>query len=89
MAGTSRAGRALADDIEDMGFDCVFFERMPSKFQPKAINVITGTLQSGFKITDMKFALLTHSRTNQSKKKPHKASSKNAIHSLDELSVGD
>ncbi len=89
MAGTARAGRALADDIENMGFDCVFFEKTPSKFQPKIINVITGTLQSGFRITDMKFALLTHSKTNQSKKKSHKVSSKNAIHSLDELSVGD
>lgn len=89
MAGTARAGRALADDIEEMGYSCVFFEKRPSELQPKTINVITGTLQSGFQISDIKLAVLTHSRTNQSSKKPKKASSKNAIHSLDELVAGD
>lgn len=89
MAGTARAGRSLAEDIEDMGFNCVFFERRPSQLQPRVINIVTGTLLSGFQISDIKLAVLTHSRTNQSKKKPKKSSSKNAIHSLDELAVGD
>ena len=39
--------------------------------------------------TYMKLAVITHSKTNQSTKKAKKASSKNAIHSLDELTVGD
>lgn len=89
MAGTVRAGRALAEDIRDMGYDAVFFEKYPSEFQPKAINVITGTMIAGFQFSQIKFALMTHSKSSQSSKKHKKASSKNAIHSLDELNVGD
>lgn len=89
MAGTARAGRALADDINDMGYDAVFYEKHPSKFQQGAVNVITGTMPGGFQFSKIKFALLTHSKASQGKKKHKKASSKNAIHSLDELNVGD
>lgn len=89
MAGTVRSGRALAEDIRDMGYDAVFFEKYPSEFQPKAINVITGTMIAGFQFSQIKFALMTHSKSSQSSKKHKKASSKNAIHSLDELNVGD
>lgn len=89
MAGTSRAGKALADDINDMGYDAVFFEKRPTKLQQRCINVITGTTLSGFQFSAIKFALLTHSRTNQGTKKRKKVSSKNAIHSLDELTKGD
>ena len=88
-AGTARACRALCEDIADMGFPAYFFEKRPQRLQPKAVNILSGTVQSGFQISDMKFALLTHSKTNQSRKKGRKADSKNAIHSLDELSVGD
>lgn len=89
MAGTSRAGKALADDIADMGFDSVFFDKRPERLQQKAVNVLTGTLIAGFQISEIKLALLTHSKTNQSSKKTKKASSKNAIHSLEELVKGD
>ena len=89
MAGTTRAGRALAEDIRDMGYDAVFFEKYPPQCQQKAVNVITGTMMAGFQFSQIKFALLTHSKSSQSSKKHKKASSKNAIHSLDELNVGD
>ena len=89
MAGTARAGRALAEDIRDMGYDAVFFEKYPSRFQPKAINVITGTMPAGFQFSQIKLALLTHSKSSQGAKKSKRTSSKNAIHSLDELNVGD
>lgn len=89
MAGTARAGRALAEDIRDMGYEAVFFEEYPSQFQPKAVNVITGTMLAGFQFPQIKFALMTHSKSSQSAKKHKKVSSKNAIHSLDELNVGD
>lgn len=89
MAGTSRAGRALADDINDMGYQAYFYDKAPKQFQQKAINVIPGTMLAGFQFSNIKFALLTHSKSSQSKKKHKKVSSKNAIHSLDELTVGD
>lgn len=89
MAGTSRGAKALADDINDMGYDAFYYEKPPEKFQSKAINVISGTMTGGFQFSQIKFALLTHSKTSQGKKKKKKVSSKNAIHSLDELTVGD
>lgn len=89
MAGTVRAGKALAEDIKDMGYDAVFFDKIPEKFQPKCVNVITGTMAGGFQFSQIKFALLTHAKSSQGKKKKKKVSSKNAIHSLDELEVGD
>lgn len=89
MAGTSRAGKALANDICDMGFDSVFYEKRPKTLQKGAVNVLTGTLSAGFQISSLKFALLTHTKANQSGKKRKKVSSKDAIHSLDELTVGD
>lgn len=89
MAGTSRAGRALADDIRDMGYDAVFYEKRPPEFQQRAVNVITGTMFAGFQFSQIKFALMTYSMSSQSAKKRKKVSSKNAVHSLDELNVGD
>lgn len=89
MAGTSRAGKALANDICDMGFDSVFYEKRPKALQKGAVNVLTGTLSAGFQISSLKFALITHTKANQSAKKRKKVSSKDAIHSLDELTVGD
>lgn len=89
MAGTARAGRALAQDICEMGYNAVFYEKYPLQFQPKAINVITGTMLAGFQFSKIKFVLMTHSGSSQSKKKHKKASAKNSIYSLDELNVGD
>ncbi len=89
MAGTSRAGKALAYDINEMGYDAVFCEKHPQEFQKGVVTVLTGTLSAGFQLSSCKFALMTLAKTNQSKKKHKKVNSKNAIHSLDELTVGD
>lgn len=89
MAGTARGAKALCNDIIDMGYDVVMFEKRPSAFQPKMINVICGTLPAGFQFSEIKLAVITHSKTSQASKKPKKVKRENAIHSLDELSVGD
>lgn len=89
MAGTSRAGRALAYDIGEMGFDSVYCDKMPGEFAKGRVTVLSGTVSSGFQLSDCKFALFTHAKANQSKKKYKKKSAKDTIHSLDELSVGD
>ncbi|MBE6720270.1 MAG: transcription-repair coupling factor [Ruminococcaceae bacterium] len=89
MAGTSRAGKALAYDIGEMGFSATYYEKMPSEFPKGAISVIGGTLSSGFQLPDCKFALITHAKANQSKKKHKRFSSKDAVRSLDELTAGD
>ena len=87
MAGTSRAGKALAYDIGEMGFDAVFCEKRPAEFRRGQVTVLTGTLSNGFRMSSCKFALIT--KSNQSRKKHKKVSAKDAIHSLDELSPGD
>lgn len=46
-------------------------------------------MTAGFRIADMKFALITHTKTQTKQNKKRKVNSKNAIHSLDELTVGD
>lgn len=89
MAGTVRNAKALAYDLQEAGFNAVFSNGYPQKFQPSAVTVVTGTVTAGFQFSDVKFALITHTRTLQKKKKKAKTNSKNAIHSLDELSVGD
>ncbi len=89
MAGTARSGKALCNDINDMGYNAVFFEKLPSSFQPGYINIVTGAMMGGFRFSKIKFALLSHSKSSQAKKKHRKAPAKNSIHSLDELTVGD
>ncbi len=89
MAGTSRAGKSLAYDISEMGYNAVFCEKHPAEFQKGTVTVLTGTLSAGFQLGFAKFALMTHAKASQSKKKHKKSTSKDSIHSLDELVVGD
>ena len=89
MAGTSRGGKALAADINDMGYSATFYEHLPPEFSKGTVSVIRGSLSSGFQLTAEKFALITHAKASQSKKKHKRFSSKDAVRSLDELSVGD
>lgn len=89
MAGTSRSAKALAFDISEMGYDAEYSEHAPKEFSPGHIAVITGTMSEGFQMSSTKFALITHSKTSQTKKKHKRFSAKDSVHSLDELSVGD
>ncbi|MGN0531270.1 MAG: transcription-repair coupling factor [Eubacterium sp.] len=89
LAGTSRAGKALAYDINEMGYNATYCEKAPREFPRGAVTVLAGTMSAGFQLSDEKFALMTLPRANQSKKKHKKSNSKDAIHSLDELVVGD
>ena len=89
LAGTSKAGKALAYDIDEMGYKAEYFDKPPSVFPKGAVTVLSGSLSAGFQMSSCKFALITHTKTNQAKKKhKHSSSSKDAIHSLDELTVG-
>lgn len=89
MAGTSRSAKALANDLVDDGIHTVFTESWPLEFQKGAVNVTTGTLGAGFRLAQDGFALITHTKSHLQKKKRRKTNSKNAFHSLDELTVGD
>lgn len=89
MAGTSRSAKALAYDLEEIGYNAHYYEKMPTEFQHGAIAVVGGTMSSGFQLSSCKFALITYSKMSQTKKKHKRFNSKDAIHSLDELVVGD
>lgn len=89
MAGTSRSAKALAYDLEEQGYNATYYEKIPAEFIHGSIAVISGTLSSGFQLSSCKFALITYAKMSQSKKKHKRFSSKDAVHSLDELSVGD
>ena len=86
---TVRAGKALAYDLSEAGVNAVFYEKRPSEFKKGAVSVITGSMSTGFRSADIKLAVITQSRSAQTKKKHKRFSSKDALHSLDELSVGD
>lgn len=92
MAGTTRAGKSLEHDIEDMGLKAVFFEELPDEFQQGIVNIIAGNLSAGMRYMDAKFALISHSRVPSDSKKKNKYKTRKAaeeIHSLDELHKGD
>ena len=89
MAGTSRAAQAIAYDLSDSGVSAVYFEKLPEEFTGGHVNVIAGSLSAGFRDAATKTALITQGRGTQSKKKQKRFSSKDALHSLDELTVGD
>lgn len=92
MAGTTRAGKSLEHDIEDMGLKAVFFEELPDEFQQGVVNIIAGNLNAGMRYMDAKFALISHSRVSSDSKKKNKYKTRKAaeeIHSLDELHKGD
>ncbi len=89
MAGTQKSARALANDLLDDGINAVFAPRLPEAFQPRAVTVTAGSVSAGFRISDIKFALFTHTIAQTKQNKKRKAGVKNAIHSLDELSAGD
>lgn len=89
MAGTSRSAKALAYDLNEMGFNSHYFEKAPDEFTRASVNVLAGSTSQGFQISSCKFALITYAKVNQGKKKRKHFSSKDAIHSLDELTIGD
>ncbi|MCC8016570.1 MAG: transcription-repair coupling factor [Clostridiales bacterium] len=89
MAGTSRSAKALSYDLNDVGINSVFSNGYPLEFQSGAVTVTTGTVNAGFQLSDIKFALITHLKSFQKKRKNKAVNSKNVIRSLDELSAGD
>ncbi len=89
LAGTSKSAKALAYDLQEMGYQAVYCDKKPEEFTHGLVTVMSGTTSSGFQLSSCKFALITYGKVNQAKKKHKHFSSKDAIHSLDELVIGD
>lgn len=91
MAGTDKAAKTLAQDLEAEGLPSVFFNIPPAAFPAGRISVLPGGLTAGMEYPLLKFMLFTHGRaagashrTVRKKKNPRAG-----IHSLDELHRGD
>ncbi len=89
MAGTERAGKSLAYDLEELGIRAAYYDKAPSAFAPRFVSVFPGSLSAGFVLDDAKFALFTPPKSRVGSKKRKRFSSKDALRSLDELDKGD
>ncbi len=64
-----RACKALQYDLNEAGFDAVYFEKCLLNFRKGSVSVVSGSLNAGFQLSDLSFALITHTKAVQKKKK--------------------
>ena len=89
LAGTQRAGEALAEDLRKAGLPAAWVED-PSTGAPRTVTVTGGTLSAGMELPDANFALITHGRMTEVKRKRTKRDKNSKeISSLSELAPGD
>ena len=89
LAGTRRAGEALAQDMKQAGLPASYVDS-PSTCQRGTVTVTEGGLSAGFDLPDAQFALLTHGRLAAVKqKKTKRDKNSKEISSLAELAPGD
>ena len=89
-AGTDKAAKALAEDLEDRGEKVVYYALVPDQFPKGFISVIGNSFSSGIVVKSSDFCMVCHTNlaaSNRRKMKARKAA--NAFHSLDELHKGD
>lgn len=92
MAGTQKAAKSLAYDLNGMGYRAACFEEgFPETFVKGGVSVLVGTLSAGFQYNDLNFLLITHGHVTSAKKRPYGTAKKKSeqIHSLEELHRGD
>lgn len=89
MAGTPRARTALLDDLNRDGIPAVVCETL-DEVKIGTVHLLSGSLSSGVEYPDLKFVMITHSKTSAlpSKKKGRYKDGKK-IKSVSDLSVGD
>ncbi len=89
LAGSARAGEALAADLKQAGLPAAFLKD-PSTTAKGTVTVTEGVLSAGFDFPDAGFALFTHGRLMAAKpKKVKRDKNSKEISSLSELSPGD
>lgn len=88
-AGTERACAALASDLHRDGFSVQLSEDLPA-LRPGHVVLLAKTLSAGMEYPDIKFAVITHSKTAKPAAKKHKRHKDGkAIKALSDLTVGD
>ena len=89
LAGTPKAGAALAQDLQNANLPAAFIED-PSAAMKGTVTVTVGALSAGFDLPDSGFVLITHGRTAQARtRKIKRDKNSQEISSLSELSPGD
>ena len=87
FSGTRRGAEALASDL-DRDFSASLVEDV-SQIAPGKIYVMEGTLSAGMEYPQLKLAILTHTKTGSSRKKPSHAKKGNSIKHISDLHEGD
>ena len=89
LTGTERAGKALAEDLKRAGLPAAWMDAA-STVNPGTVVVTLGALSAGFELPEANFALITHGRMTEVKRKRVKRDKNSKeISSLSELAPGD
>ena len=89
LTGTERAGKALAEDLQRAGLPAAWMDPV-SAVNPGTVAVTLGALSAGLELPDANFALITHGRMTEVKRKRVKRDKNSKeISSLSELAPGD
>lgn len=89
LAGTEKAARNLADDLNEAGIRARFGTDFDEPIN-NCVMVMPGNLSGGFEYPEIGFSLISVGKASNVKTKRRKKADKNTVlHSLDELSVGD
>ncbi len=90
-AGTEKNSKELAFDLGTEGVEAHYYPVIPAEFSPKSVNVISGSVGSGFGYPNAEFELFSLSRkaTAVKRKIKKRFSGGKGIASLEELSRGD
>ena len=90
-AGTQKNAKALFNDLQSNAVRCIYYEKIPEKFTPGAVNIICGTLSASYTFPEAGFALVSEGRNKQKTGKVYRKKRKKAeiINSLEEIHPGD
>ena len=90
LAGTDKAAKTLADDLENEGIPAIFCPVPPAEFPQKTVCVIPGGFSAGFEYPNAKFTLISYrSRVVSKNRVASTKRGKNAFNNLDELHRGE
>ena len=91
LAGTDKAAKTLADDLNAEGIDALWCPVPPAELPSKTVCVLTGSFTAGFEYPSAKFTLITYrSRpTGEKRRSASKKPARNAFNNLDELRRGE
>ncbi len=89
-AGTEKAAKSLAEDLEDRGENAVYYALVPNQFPKGMISVIVNQFSAGIILKAADFYLITRGNLSAgTRRRTRSARAKNVFHSLDELHKGD